>query len=242
MPPGPCQTAGRMRGKGWFDEHEEKILINRILRDDPSKGDMHNRQGVDLQRLWKCIKDYDLWPLYLVWHPHHFRSTSADIHQVGLTNYIPPSPPQNYLSYILRQMGFSTFEANLLTIPSQFLFGVNVSTLSLDIGGVDQLTGPAPHHFLGQRTGQRTRHRLFHLQHLDLPLARRPRRLGRQGQRMGPICAPDWPPLLPILPRHPRLLELKELKRRAHKSGVGSAVQYVRAVRQHHWLQHLSRG
>ncbi|KAF4310051.1 major facilitator superfamily transporter [Botryosphaeria dothidea] len=114
MPPGPCQTAGRMRGKGWFDEHEEKILINRILRDDPSKGDMHNRQGVDLQRLWKCIKDYDLWPLYLV----------------GLTNYIPPSPPQNYLSYILRQMGFSTFEANLLTIPSQFLFGVNLLIIS----------------------------------------------------------------------------------------------------------------
>lgn len=67
MPPGPCQTAGRWRGKeGWFNEREEKILVNRILRDDPSKGDMHNRQGVDLQRLWKCIKDYDLWPLYLV--------------------------------------------------------------------------------------------------------------------------------------------------------------------------------
>ncbi|EOD43958.1 putative allantoate permease protein [Neofusicoccum parvum UCRNP2] len=114
MPPGPCQTAGRWRGKGWFDEHEEKILVNRILRDDPSKGDMHNRQGVDLQRLWKCVKDYDLWPLYLV----------------GLTTYIPPNPPQNYLSFILRQMGFSTFKANLLTIPSQFLFGVNLLIIS----------------------------------------------------------------------------------------------------------------
>ncbi|KAH7057053.1 major facilitator superfamily domain-containing protein [Macrophomina phaseolina] len=114
MPPGPCQTAGRLRGKGWFNEHEEKILVNRILRDDPSKGDMHNRQGVNLQRLWKCLKDYDLWPLYIV----------------GLTNYIPPNPPQNYLSYILRQMGFSTFEANLLTIPSQFLFGVNLLIIS----------------------------------------------------------------------------------------------------------------
>ncbi|KAK0654219.1 putative transporter [Lasiodiplodia hormozganensis] len=115
MPPGPCQTAGRWRGKeGWFNEREEKILVNRILRDDPSKGDMHNRQGVDLQRLWKCIKDYDLWPLYLV----------------GLTTYIPPNPPANYLSFILRQMGFSTFQANLLTIPSQFMFGVNLLIIS----------------------------------------------------------------------------------------------------------------
>jgi hypothetical protein len=96
---------------GWFNEREEAILVNRILRDDPSKGDMNNRQAITLDRLWKCLKDYDLWPLYLV----------------GLTTYIPPQPPQNYLSFILRQMGFSTFQANLLTIPSQFMFGVFVS-------------------------------------------------------------------------------------------------------------------
>lgn len=115
MPASPCQTASRFRGKnGWFTEHEEKILVNRLLRDDPSKGDMHNRQAVGLQRLWKCLKDYDLWPLYLI----------------GLTNYIPPSPPSNYLAFILRQMGFSTFNANLLTIPSQFLFGVNLLIIS----------------------------------------------------------------------------------------------------------------
>lgn len=44
MPPGACQTAHWFRGKkGWFNEHEEHILVNRILRDDPSKGDMNNR-------------------------------------------------------------------------------------------------------------------------------------------------------------------------------------------------------
>lgn len=39
MPPSPTQTASFFRGKdGWFTEHEEKILVNRVLRDDPSKG------------------------------------------------------------------------------------------------------------------------------------------------------------------------------------------------------------
>jgi MFS family permease len=39
LPASPYKTASWFRGKkGWFTEHEEKILANRILRDDPSKG------------------------------------------------------------------------------------------------------------------------------------------------------------------------------------------------------------
>lgn len=40
--------------------------------------------------------------------------------------YIPPAPLNTYLSYILKQIGFSTFHANLLAIPSQFLYAVNL--------------------------------------------------------------------------------------------------------------------
>ena len=62
LPPSPYQTASRSRGKsGWFTEHEEKIMANRILRDDPSKGDMHNRQGLSWLAFKACITDYHMW-------------------------------------------------------------------------------------------------------------------------------------------------------------------------------------
>lgn len=58
LPPSPCQTKGKLRGKqGWFTEREEKIMVNRIIRDDPSKGDMHNRQAVDFRMFWTCLCD-----------------------------------------------------------------------------------------------------------------------------------------------------------------------------------------
>lgn len=67
MPAGPTQTPGWLRGKnGWFTDHEEKILVNRLLRDDPSKGDMNNRQAVGIKLLWKAIRDWEQWPLYII--------------------------------------------------------------------------------------------------------------------------------------------------------------------------------
>lgn len=107
LPPSPTETKGYLRGKnGWFTEHEEKIMVNRILRDDPAKGGMHNRQGLTLGLLWEALKDYDMWPLYLL----------------GLTWSIPATPITAYLTLNLKELGFSTFQTNLLTIPAYVLF------------------------------------------------------------------------------------------------------------------------
>ncbi|RDL40692.1 MFS general substrate transporter [Venustampulla echinocandica] len=103
MPPSPTQTASKLRGKkGWFTEREEIIMVNRIIREDPNKGSMHNRQPITPKLLWKSMCDYDLWPLYIL----------------GLTFQIPETTPADYLTLTLKGLGFDTLKTNLLVIPS----------------------------------------------------------------------------------------------------------------------------
>ena len=40
---------------------------------------------------------------------------------IGLIAYIPASPVQGYLSLTLKRLGFSTFDSNMLSIPSAVL-------------------------------------------------------------------------------------------------------------------------
>ena len=103
LPPSPTQTASWFRGrKGWFSEREEIILVTRVVRDDPSKGDMHNRQAITIRKFLRTVADYDMWPFYII----------------ALTCFMPFAPPTAYLTLTLRNVGFNTFQTNLLTIPA----------------------------------------------------------------------------------------------------------------------------
>ncbi|KAF7347395.1 T-complex protein eta subunit [Mycena venus] len=103
MPPGPTQTKLKyIRPNGWFNEREETIMVNRVLRDDPSKSDMHNREGLSPRKIFQALKDWRMWPLYCL----------------GLVHMIPTGPPQIYLTLSLKNLGFTTTQANLLSIPS----------------------------------------------------------------------------------------------------------------------------
>lgn len=106
MPSSPTSTASWFRGrKGWFTEREEKVMINRIIREDPSKSSMHNREPLTPALLWQSMKDFDLWPIYVI----------------GLTFQTPMTTPANYLTLSLQGLGFDTFQTNLLVIPSKVL-------------------------------------------------------------------------------------------------------------------------
>ncbi|KAF9226376.1 allantoate permease [Gyrodon lividus] len=124
MPASPTQTKAWFRPKGWFTEREEVIMVNRILRDDPTKGDMHNREGLTPKRLWTAVCDYDLWPVYIL----------------GLMFGIPNTPPSTYLTLLLRTAGFNTFQTNLLTIPSQAMGIVTMFVITLASESVGERT------------------------------------------------------------------------------------------------------
>lgn len=62
---------------------------------------MHNRQALSLREIWKCMKDYDMWPLYIL----------------GLLFGLPKYPVSQYLTLSFRGLGFSVIVTNLLTIP-----------------------------------------------------------------------------------------------------------------------------
>lgn len=57
-----------------------------------SIGDMHNRQAVTPKRLWNALRDYDLWPMYLL----------------GLLVFTPMVPMSTYITLLLRSIGFDT--------------------------------------------------------------------------------------------------------------------------------------
>lgn len=101
MVPSAAQTKTWYRKRGWYTEREEKILVNRILRDDPTKGDMNNRQPVTPKELLTTLLDYDLFPIYII----------------RLLGDIGSTPVSTYMTLTLRKLGFSTFKTNGLTIP-----------------------------------------------------------------------------------------------------------------------------
>ncbi|KAF2721643.1 MFS general substrate transporter [Polychaeton citri CBS 116435] len=105
LPLSPTHTKGVLWRRSWFTEREEVIVVNRILRDDPAKGVTGLREPATFRDVINTWKDSSMWGMYFI----------------GLIAYIPAGPVQSYLSLTLRRIGFSTFDSNMLSIPSAVL-------------------------------------------------------------------------------------------------------------------------
>ncbi|BGP08289.1 hypothetical protein JCM10049v2_004136 [Rhodotorula toruloides] len=115
LTPGPSQTKAKWRPNGYFTDREVKIIVNKVLRDDPTKASMHNRQALTPKLLWKSACDYDLWPLYLL----------------GLTFDIPGNPISYYFQISMKSLGFSTVMANVLAVPNTIISIVTLLLLAI---------------------------------------------------------------------------------------------------------------
>lgn len=105
MPASAVQTKSWWCPQGWFTDREISIIVNRVLRDDPGKGDMHNRKAITPRRLWKALSDYDLWPVstLLILQASHMTKAFIAIPYRAFrlrppipTQHLPHPHPQKY--------------------------------------------------------------------------------------------------------------------------------------------------
>ena len=114
LPDSPVRTQSVLFRKPWFSEREETIMVNRLLRNDPAKGRTELKEPArwaDIQAAW-------------------LDPAMAGFYAISLVSYLPAIPVQYYLSISLRRMGFTTFNANMLSVPSAALQIVLMTTLS----------------------------------------------------------------------------------------------------------------
>lgn len=102
LPSSPVGTKTTLWRRPWYTERQEIIMVNRILRDDPAKGLTALKEPARFQDVLESLRDKSMWGLYFI----------------GLIAYIPATPVTAYLSLTLKRLGFSTFDSNILQIPS----------------------------------------------------------------------------------------------------------------------------
>ncbi|WWC90303.1 uncharacterized protein L201_005236 [Kwoniella dendrophila CBS 6074] len=105
MPTSPAKTKSKWLPKGYFTDREAKIIVNNVIRDDPNKGGMHNRQALTLKMIWQGITDYDMYPLYAL----------------GLLFGIPKYPVTQYLTLSFKELVLGIFTQFGITALSELV-------------------------------------------------------------------------------------------------------------------------
>lgn len=103
----------------------------RILRDDPAKGLTAIQEPASWQDVKDTWKDPSMFGLYFI----------------GLVAYIPATPISSYLTLTLKRLDYSTFDANVLTIPAAVL---QIITMLLLAFSSDRCKERSFHAFVGE--------------------------------------------------------------------------------------------
>lgn len=192
----------------------------------PSKGGMHNRQPLTPKLIWKSLCDYDLWPLYFF----------------GLKLNIPASPPNQYLTLTLRELGFDTPSSTLLTIPAQVGTTINVSRCEYLLYAILDVSGdPLPDAPYYTSLRQDSLEGIEEPVQPDLapPLLDITSRPSHQHEQVGHVRAHHHPTAVPQPSSDADGLVFSQLKLSSHTDSLGVSVQHVGSTSVHYWLQHL---
>lgn len=84
--------------RGWYSEREQTIVINRVLREDPTKGQV---MQATLDDVIATLADRSLWSLFAA----------------SFLGVISFRPVVQYISLTLTQLGFTTFYSYILQMP-----------------------------------------------------------------------------------------------------------------------------
>lgn len=191
---------------------------------------MHNREALTPALLWQSMKDFDLWPIYIL----------------GLTFQTPMSTPANYLTLSLKGMGFDTFKTNLLVIPSKVLHVVTMLGLTYAGEVFGELTFTA---LIGQIWA------LPFLLFLNVFDINSINRWVAWGVMTLLLCYPSGKQFAPFTscpknclthshnhsPPPPSLLALPKQQQRPFPHRLRSPLQHVRPNLRHHSRKHLPR-
>jgi len=101
LPLHPTRTKSVLWRDSWYTPDEEIILVNRVLRDDYSKG-QEAQERPTIKEILRYWKDTAFWGFFLV----------------SIMGPIPKAPLRQYLHLTLRRLGFSKFRSNVLAIPA----------------------------------------------------------------------------------------------------------------------------
>ncbi|KAI9319497.1 major facilitator superfamily domain-containing protein [Dichotomocladium elegans] len=91
------------KATGWFTERQAKISVTRVIRDDLSKTDQHSR--ITWTDIKEAILDTKVWL-------HLLTTFSGMMTDTPITNYLPT---------LIKNGGFPTTTANLLTVPAYII-------------------------------------------------------------------------------------------------------------------------